>query len=87
MYANDSKADKAVFTPTEEPSFPWLLELISVRNLHEWRNKSLLIVSWLGVVRSDAIFREETYPLKSFSFKNLLGNIATMQYLFPGVMG
>lgn len=46
MYANNSKADKPVFTPNEEPSFPWLLELISVRNLYEWRNKSLLIVGW-----------------------------------------
>lgn len=43
--------------------------------------------SWLGVVWNHAIFREKTYPLKSFSFKRLLENIAARQYPFSGVIG
>lgn len=41
-----SKADKPVFTPTEESSFLWFFELISDRILSEYRYKSLLIVRW-----------------------------------------
>lgn len=74
-----SKADKPLFTPTEESSFLWFFELISLRILYEYRYKSLSIVRW--ELFETTQYSEEDLPSKSWT---ILQSYATCSQVSSG---